>query len=86
MKKSSLGVIHLEDEEKKKWMDAIADFFLDEWDEDIGVIKQEAVLDLFTEELAPMVYNKALDDARLWYSRKQDDLATDFEILYQEQN
>ncbi|MBQ7359603.1 MAG: DUF2164 family protein [Lachnospiraceae bacterium] len=76
--------MNLTDEQKKAIMDQIHNFFLEEYDEDLGIIKQQRIFDLFAEELAPIVYNKALDDAMLWYKRQQENLEADFYSLYKE--
>ena len=75
-------VIQLSEEQKKALREAIHAYYLDQRDEDIGIILQEGLLDLFLEELAPIVYNKALDDAKLWFSRRMDDVEADFYELY----
>ncbi len=77
-------IVSLTDEQKKSIMEEIHNFFDTEYGEDIGIIKQQHILDLFMEQLAPMVYNKALDDAMTWYKRQQDNMETDFYILYKE--
>ncbi|MBQ9122383.1 MAG: DUF2164 family protein [Lachnospiraceae bacterium] len=79
---SEITTVNLTDEQKKAIMEQIHNFFLEEYDEDLGIIKQQRIFDLFTEELAPMIYNKALDDAMLWYKRQQDNLEGDFYSLY----
>lgn len=86
MRKNQLDrtCVNLTDEQKKAIMDQIHNFFLEEYDEDLGIIKQQRIFDLFAEELAPMVYNKALDDAMLWYKRQQENLEADFYSLYKE--
>lgn len=86
MKKNQLDrtCVNLTDEQKKAIMDQIHNFFLEEYDEDLGIIKQQRIFDLFAEELAPIVYNKALDDAMLWYKRQQENLEADFYSLYKE--
>ena len=76
--------IALTEEQKQLLMEQIHDFFDAEFDEDIGIIKQSRILDLFIEQLAPFVYNKALDDAMLWYKRQQDNLESDFYSLYKD--
>ena len=78
------SVVHLSDEQKKHIMEAIHDFFDEEYGEDIGIIKQQRILELFMEQLAPMIYNKALDDAMMWYKRQQDNLEADFYALYKD--
>lgn len=74
----------LTDEQKKFLMEQIHDFFDAEFDDDIGLLKQSRILDLFVEQLAPVVYNKALDDAMRWYRRQQDNLESDYYSLYKE--
>ena len=37
--------------------------------EEIGMIEQQQILDLFCEHMAPIIYNKALDDAQYWYKQ-----------------
>lgn len=76
--------VNLTDEQKKVLMDAIHDFFHSEYDEDLGIIKQQRIMELFTEELAAIIYNKALDDAMTWYKRQQDNMEADFYSLYKE--
>ena len=75
-------VIQLSEEPKKALREEIRAYYLDQRGEDIGIILQEGLLDLFLEELAPIVYNKALDDAKLWFSRRMDDVEADFYELY----
>ena len=77
-----MAVIHLTDEQKKSMMEDIAYFFDSEYDEQIGLIKQMRLLEFFTEELAPVIYNKALDDMMVWYKRQQDNMESDFYALY----
>lgn len=76
--------VSLTDEQKKSIMNEIHDFFVEEYGEDIGIIKQQRIMELFLEQLAPMIYNKALDDAMMWYKRLQDNLEADYYALYKE--
>lgn len=75
----------LSDEQKKKLMNEIQSFFDYEYGENIGIIKQQRILDLFMEQLAPTIYNKALDDAILWFKRQQENMEIDFYALYKEE-
>lgn len=85
MRKENTNVIvNLAEEQKKNLMQEIEIFFREEYDEEIGIIKQQKLLDLFMEQLAPSIYNKALDDAILWYKRQQDNLEADYYSLYKE--
>lgn len=83
-RKSLHTTVNLTDEQKKQLMEEIRLFFEEELGEDIGFLRQQKVLDLFLEQLAPAVYNKALDDAMYWYKRQQDNLEADFYALYKE--
>lgn len=76
--------VSLTDEQKKSIMNEIHDFFVEEYGEDIGIIKQQRIMELFLEQLAPMIYNKALDDAMMWYKRMQDNLEADYYALYKD--
>lgn len=84
-KRSSLNqFISLSEEEKKRIMEEIRAFYLDERDEEIGIIEQQQILDLFLEFLAPAAYNKGLDDAMQWYKKQQENMESDFYMLYKE--
>lgn len=78
------GKIHYTEEQQKALLDAIHSFFYEEYEEEAGIIKQQRILEFFTEELAGIVYNKALDDAMRLIKRQQDDLEADFYSLYKE--
>ena len=71
-------------EEKKKILEEISAFYLDVRGEEIGIIERQQILELFLENLAPLVYNKALDDTFRWYQRMQENMEADFYSLYQD--
>ncbi|MGN0167062.1 MAG: DUF2164 domain-containing protein [Acetatifactor sp.] len=77
-------VMKLTDEQRKAIKEKIHAYYLDERGEDIGIILQEGLLDLFLEQLAPIIYNKALDDAKVWFSKRMDDINSDYYELYKE--
>ena len=79
-----MDMLHLSEDQKKALREEIHTYYLDERGEDIGIIHQEGILDLFLERLAPMIYNKALDDAKDWYSRRLQDIEDDFYELYKD--
>ncbi len=85
MSRENVGkIITLTEEQKKEVKEEIAAFYLDVRDEEIGIIEQQQILDLFLENLAPMIYNKALDDAKYWFQRQMDNVDSDFYALYKE--
>ena len=85
MKRKSINtVIQLSDEQKKQITDEIKAFYLDVRGDEIGIIEQQQILDLFVEQLAPIVYNKALDDVQRWYRNQQNNMEADYYLLYKE--
>lgn len=85
MKRKSINtVIQLSDEQKKQITDEIKAFYLDVRGDEIGIIEQQQILDLFVEQLAPIVYNRALDDAQRWYRNQQNNMEADYYLLYKE--
>lgn len=84
MHTANITMVNLTQEQKKSMLEEIHRFFLSEYGEDIGIIKQQRILDLFTEELAGIIYDKALDDAMLWYKRQQENLEADYYSLYKD--
>lgn len=65
-------------------MEEIEAFYLDVRGEEIGIIHQQHIMELFTENLAPIIYNKALDDVQKWYKQQQDNMEADYYVLYRE--
>lgn len=84
MRRNSLASIKLNEEQKKKIKEEITAFYLDVRGEKIGIIEQQQMLELFMEHLAPIVYNKALDDARNWHRVQLDNMEADYYLLYKE--
>lgn len=77
-------VITLTEEEKKQMLEDIKYYFATERDEDLGIIASESILDFFLETLGKHIYNKALDDSKLWFNRRMEDVEADFYTLYKE--
>ena len=83
-RKSVIETIKLSDEQKKHIISEIKAFYLDVRDEELGIIEEQQIMDLFLEHLAPVVYNKALDDAKRWYMQQMDNLDSDYYLLYKD--
>lgn len=84
MKRESFKMIKLTDKEKEMLREEISSFYLDIRGEQIGIIEKEQLLDLFAENLAPLIYNRALDDAKNWYQQQQNNMEMDYYMLYKE--
>lgn len=74
--------IKLTDEEKKRMLEDIVYYFETERDEKLGIIASENILDFFMDTLGTHIYNKALDDIKLWYGRRMEDVEADYYSLY----
>ena len=84
MRKKIATTVELTDEQRQILMSEIHEFFLSEYGDDLGIIKQQHILDMFIEQLAPIVYNKALDDVMLWFRRQMDNVEADYYSVYKE--
>ena len=69
-------------EEKKKMQEEIIYFFQEEREEDLGIIGAETILDFFLDVLGETIYNKALDDVKLWPTRNVENMESDYYALY----
>ena len=78
--------IKLSDAQKKQLNDEIKAFYLDERGEEIGIIEQMQLLELFEQKMAPIIYNRALDDARQWFTQMMDNVDSDYYTWYKVEN
>ena len=78
------GTIKLTDEQKRRLGSEIRAFFQDVRGEEIGMIQEREIMDLFCEQLAPIVYNKALDDALRWMKGQMENIEVDYYLLYKD--
>ncbi len=85
MRRKNLNqIVKLNDVQKKQILSEIKAFYLDVRGEEIGMIEEQQILDLFCEHLAPMIYNKALDDAQYWFRQQMENLSADYYLLYRD--
>jgi len=71
----------LTEQEQARAREWLADYFETERDEPLGVIASQAILDAFLEAIGPVIYNRALSDAKGWMTRRLADMDVDFEAL-----
>ncbi|NBH32617.1 DUF2164 family protein [Clostridiaceae bacterium] len=76
----------LTDSQKAKLNQEIKAFYLDQRGEEIGMIEQMQLLELFQERMAPIIYNKALEDAKRWFMQMMDNLDSDYYSLYKNES
>lgn len=81
-KRDNISQIKLSDQQKEALNEEIKAFYLDVRGEEIGMIHQMQLVELFEEKLAPIIYNRALDDAKRWFSQMLDNIDSDYYSLY----
>ena len=82
MRRNLNGVIQLSDKQKHQLATERKAFYLDIRGEEIGMIEEQQLLDLVCEHLAPIVYNKALDDSMRWLKEQVENMEVDYYSLY----
>lgn len=82
MRKNLNGAMQLSEKQKNQLASEIKAFYLDTRGEEIGMIEEQQLLDLFLEHLAPIVYNKALDDSMSWLKEQVENMEVDYYSLY----
>jgi uncharacterized protein (DUF2164 family) len=78
-------VIKITPEQKKQLLEEIIYYFETERDEKLGIIASESILDFFLDNLGRFIYNKALDDAKIWFTKRLEDVEADFYSLYKQE-
>jgi uncharacterized protein (DUF2164 family) len=66
--------IELPDEDRKQAIQSIQKYFQDNMEEPIGNVAAGGLLGYFLEEIAPLVYNKAVADAQDRLRMRVDEL------------
>ncbi len=84
MRRKLNDVMRLNDAQKTQLAGEIKAFYLDVRGEEIGMIEEQQLIDLFCEHLAPIVYNKALDDSMRWLKEQFGNLEADYYLLYKD--
>ena len=85
-RRKMLTQIRLTDQQRERLNAEIKAFYLDERGEEIGVIEQMQLLDLFEQKLAPIIYNRALDDAKKWVGERLEELESDYSTMYKDED
>lgn len=70
--------IRLSDERKRDLVASIQAYCREHFDDDVGELRAERLLDFFVKELGPPVYNQAIQDAHDFIADKLTDLQGEF--------
>ena len=66
--------LKLTKEAKKKAIEDIKNFFMNERDEEIGNLASSILLDFIIEKIAPVFYNQGLEDAISFMKERVEDM------------
>ncbi|PHJ43418.1 DUF2164 domain-containing protein [Vibrio sp. PID17_43] len=77
-------MIKLERAQKEALANAIQDYMQDELSIDIGQFDSEFLIDFITEKLAPLYYNKGVDDAKALIERRMLEMADELYEIEQD--
>ncbi len=66
--------IALDPDRKQQALASIKRVLLEELDQDVGDLKAGTLLEFFLRELAPAVYNRAIQDAQRYFQERTLDL------------
>jgi uncharacterized protein (DUF2164 family) len=69
--------IDLPDDVRRRLLDAIRGFILDEFGEELGDLRLRRIYDFLAGHVAAAAYNQGIADAGAWMTRKLGDLEGD---------
>jgi uncharacterized protein (DUF2164 family) len=70
--------VKLTDERRERVADAIQRFFAAELDQELSDFQVERLIDFLAKQLGAPIYNQAIQDARVFFQSKLDDLDGEF--------
>ena len=71
----------LDEAERAKCLSSITAYYLDERDEQIDIIASNNLLDMFLQDIAPVIYNKAIYDASLVVRSTHEKTCFELEVI-----
>lgn len=74
-------MIKIEKEKREKLVKEIQAYFLDNYEEEIGELKAELLINFLVDKVGSKIYNQALADSKYWFGKKLEDLESDFFTL-----
>ncbi|MBN2739100.1 MAG: DUF2164 domain-containing protein [Spirochaetales bacterium] len=75
------NILQFDQEQKKRIIHLLQEYFYTEWDLDIGDLKAELLIDFFTEKLGREFYNLGVANCRGFFQKKMEDLEVDMDAL-----
>jgi uncharacterized protein (DUF2164 family) len=66
--------IELEEARRKRIISKLQTFYLEDFDEELSGFRAEQLLEFMLTALGPQIYNQGVQDARVFFQQKLDDL------------
>lgn len=66
--------IEVKPDDRARARESLQQYFLEEWDTEVGDLKADLLLDFLLEEIGPVVYNAAIADAQAYLRDRVADL------------
>ena len=66
--------IELDEARRKRAVAKLQKFYRNDFDEELSAFRAEQLLDFLLTALGPQIYNQGVQDARVFFQQKLDDL------------
>jgi uncharacterized protein (DUF2164 family) len=66
--------IELDEARKKRMISRLQTFYSKDFDEELSAFRAEQLLDFMLTRLGPQIYNQGVEDARVFFQQKLEDL------------
>ena len=66
--------IELDEARKKRAVEKLKKFYRNDFDEELSAFRAEQLLEFMLTVLGPQIYNQGVDDARVFFQQKLEDL------------
>ena len=72
-------------EKRTKFTEEFIQFFKEERGEEIGIIAAENLLDFFLQHLGMEIYNVGVEDAKMFFKKRFEDIEMDMDLHLKKQ-
>jgi uncharacterized protein (DUF2164 family) len=73
--------LDLDRDRKKALVDSLIAYIDDEWEQEIGLLKAELLLDFLTDNMGKELYNRGVTDSRKFVMKRMEDMELDMDQI-----
>ncbi|MBN2625875.1 MAG: DUF2164 family protein [Spirochaetales bacterium] len=73
--------LELDRDRKKALVDGLIAYIDDEWEQEIGLLKAELLLDFLTDNMGKELYNRGVTDSRKFVMKRMEDMELDMDQI-----